>query len=198
MLGILGSRNRNRTRQRSMWTPRARAINVKFNTSADNGVTGPSIDTGSFWNKVTSYPWNLMNSVNEPTAVSFTVSGLDAGYFSGGDGDPLGPILNFYWYAAYHAMTFVFSGLTARNYDVYGIQSCHDYSSYGAVFSIAGFLDQKSGGVYNGSSWVEGQNFAKFSSVIPTGGLITVTAVALPTQADECEVMGFQLSPSFP
>jgi hypothetical protein len=161
------------------------SLNVNFTDSTDAGLEGPTGGAGLTWNQVinstTSGP--LVDSTGAPTLASTssttgTIGGwnnpsltvLRAGYFDfGKGGDFTVTISGLQNNGVYELWILTRSngGGTESNFGTFRTSNANDSGDQ--------VIDSRS--AYNGSTWVQGQNFAKFNYVVasPTG-VITFTS----------------------
>ena len=155
-------------------------VNLDSNTSRGN-LAGPAGGSGKTWNQFdTTSASGLLDDNGNPTAIGFTLSdSLNFGSF----GDPgLSLLAGSYWAGGGTPFNLTITGLDpVKTYDLY----LPSYSAYGdglwnMSFSTANATPttspQSVNGTANGSTWVQGANFAHFTSVVPDGtGTITVS-----------------------
>ncbi|MCX6877134.1 MAG: hypothetical protein NTW21_25490 [Verrucomicrobia bacterium] len=159
-------------------------VNVNLDGSTNRtGLVGPADVGGQTWNQFnTSSASGLRDYAGTTTTLGYTLS--DPGYFSTW-GSPSLILLNGAYYIGGHtSIDLVITGLNpAKTYDLY----LPSYSAYGngkwnMSFSTANTTPSTSprvvSGSGNSSTWVEGDNYARFTSVVPDGtGTITVSMI---------------------
>ena len=178
-------------------------IDVAFQSSNGYTGTGPLATNGTAtWNVVANgvgsgSPIDGQTLSTLVNASGATVSGVQLAC-AGGSGvytyySPVIPLLNSYAYCFDgQPLTVTVSGLTASAYDVYCIEN-GDGNATG-TYTVNGQTNPV-GGSANTSSFVLGQNYTEFVSVIPTGGAIAVTVGG--TGGADFDTAGLQFVPVY-
>ena len=178
------------------------SLNVNFTTAADAGLEGPTGGAGLTWNQVTTAASGaLVDSTGAPTLVgtSSTTGAL------GDWGTPALTVLRagYFVFGMGGDFTVTVSGLQSNGiYDLWILTRSNGTgteSNFGtfrtsnANDSGDQVIDSRS--AYNGSTWVQGQNFAKFNSVVasPTGVISFTSDAHDPFEIDPLDSASYRL-----
>lgn len=183
----------------------AATVNVDFNNSSSPTYSGTAAapDAGTTWNGVLcpTYPtsWTttssgaLVNSNGGLSPVTFTLLNIGVHSSSGAN---VAPNLTNDYVVANTGTTLTISGLLSGTGTTYDLYMYVHPSGYGAsypsytTFTIGGVSKTAS---YNNnySTFIEGKNYARFTGLTATGGVISCTVS--DTAANQGAFNGFQL-----
>lgn len=163
-------------------------VNIDFNSTNNgggatfSGVAVPPDPQGSsaVWNSISNNNFfgienlgatNLLASNGTPTSISINISNQGGGY-SGTGNDLLKDYLYINGTSTPQVITF--SGLNdGANYDIY-LYGMGDNAGQGSTFTIGSLSQQTNPSPRDGTVFVEGNNYVKFSSVTSTGGTLAI------------------------
>ncbi|MCX6877135.1 MAG: hypothetical protein NTW21_25495 [Verrucomicrobia bacterium] len=156
-------------------------VNVNLDGGTRTGLGGPAGGSGQTWNQLNTASANgLLDYAGNISTLGFTLS--NPGYFGSWGGPSLSLLTGAYFLGGPTSFKLVLTGLNpVKTYDLY----LPSYSAYGDGMWNMSFTTSNTTptaspqmvvGSGNGSTWVEGDNYAHFSSVVPDAtGQITVS-----------------------
>ena len=156
-------------------------VNVNLDGGTRSGLVGPAGGSGQTWNQLsTASASGLLDYAGNISPLGFTLS--NSGYFGSWGSPSLNLLTGAYYLGGPSSVSLVISGLSpVKTYDLY----LPSYSAYGdgmwnmsftTLNTSASAGPQGVVGSGNSSTWVQGDNYARFTSVAPdAAGQITVS-----------------------